>query len=72
MAAIQKINHLKVERLFIKGVEVSPVEAPAELPGKATLAEVTAAYESLVDRLTEAGILTPSTDAPQSDEDTEA
>lgn len=63
MPAIQKVTHLSVvHRLTVKGTDIAPVEAPADLPEDASPKAVIAAYHDLVDRLTEAGILIPNTE----------
>ena len=63
MSSVQKFKHLRLIRLHVKGIELTPVEAPPALPEDPSLEELTNAYEDLVDRLTEAGILVaPGTD----------
>ena len=59
MAAIQKINHLRVVRLVVNGVDVKPVEAPAPLPEDATFEDIIEAHNGLLATLTAAGIVLP-------------
>lgn len=60
MTAIQKTKHLRVIRLHVKGVEISPVEAPEYPAEDATVSELTEAFVDLIARLTDAGILVPA------------
>ena len=64
MAAFQKHQHIRAERLAIAGTYITPVEVPETLPEDATFEEIIEAHNGLLATLVAAGILKPH-DAPQ-------